>query len=469
MSVRTAILKARLKEWFAFDSRILAPMVCGSVGLAGIFLYAFGSRRLSFRLMSAVHRVGSPSFVCRMIQSVMRSAFATSPHRPAGAFDDYLRDHVATSPQRAPQALANDPERLLKHLAIVIASADAGPGRGVVILKYNYTLPLFARAFDLQRIAKRYHIVLEPSWSGYCTEDILDYTLLRPDAVFVQAAEQYDFQFLNALNISLIPVPIAANWWVDYRLLSPDPTVEKDLDFVMVASWADFKRHYRFFDALQNLRRNGHRLRGACVGYPAGLTLADVTRRAEWYGVADQIEFHNYVPQSEVAKIVNRAKVNVVWSRKEGFNRVIIEGLFCDVPCLLRRGHNYGERYSYINERTGRFSSDRDLPTNLLEMTRFPWPHSPREWVRNHMTPEHSTAILTERIRQHCAHLGEDSPEGLSIKVNGLDGMKYWDVEDARIFTRDYERLRAHCTCKPLAVGSFLSDRDTGSSALIRA
>ena len=97
----------------------------------------------------------------------------------------------------------------------------------------------------------------------------------------------------------------------------------------------------------------------------------------------------------------------MIWSRKEGVNRVIIEGMFCDVPCLIPEGFNYGYRYPYVNEQTGCWSNDRNLPRDLLEMTHNPWPHSPAAWVRNHMTPQHATEILSKVIHRQCEPIGE--------------------------------------------------------------
>lgn len=438
--VRFGILKALFQEWVSFDSRLVHFCVWVPAGLLGCALYRAGSRRLSFKLMSKLHRTGRPARLCELVQTSVARGFAGARMGRGCAFDEYLGAHIRTSPSRAQECFVRDPLRMIKHMAIVVSSAESRTGKGVVVLKYNHTFPLFAREFDLRRVAERYRIVIEPSWAGYCTEDVLAYTLLSPHLVYVQTIEDYDRQFLEAINTNLVPIPVAANWWVDHRLLSPDPSVEKDLDFIVVSSWADFKRHHRIFHALQSLRRNGHRLRGACVGYPSGLTMEDIEGRAEYYGVRDQLEFHDYVPQTEVARIMNRAKVNLVWSRREGFNRVAIEGLFCDVPCLLRQGHNYGQKYSYINEQTGRYCSEGDLPRALMEMTQGVGLYSPAEWALRHMTPQRATAIISEFLFDRSDRAGGELPE-LAVKVNGLNGMDYWDPGAEGEFEADYEFL----------------------------
>lgn len=111
----------------------------------------------------------------------------------------------------------------------------------------------------------------------------------------------------------------------------------------MVAGWAKFKRHSSFFAALHTLKKMGEMPKVILVGYPADMTKEDVLREAEYFGVRDQIELHEWITQEEVNRQLNRAKVNVLWSRKEGFNRAIIEGMFAGVPCILRNGHNFGQ------------------------------------------------------------------------------------------------------------------------------
>src|SRR5262249_31486334 len=151
----------------------------------------------------------------------------------------------------------------------------------------------------------------------------------------------------------LIPVPVSANWWVDHRVFQPLPDVSKDADAIMVASWARFKRHERFFAVLSRLRKRGDKLRVILIGYCNDCTGNDIFRLAPYRGVADQIEMHERVAPEEVNRHLNRAKVNVIWSRREGVNRAVIEGFFAGTPGILRAGFNFGYPYPFINPQTG--------------------------------------------------------------------------------------------------------------------
>ena len=195
---------------------------------------------------------------------------------------------------------------MLKNLAIVVASAESGAGRGVIIINYNYAFPLFAQQYDL-RDRSRYHIVLEPSWSGYCTEDVLCYTGLCPNAVFVQGYERRDREFIDAWE----PISLASRCprtggstaasslrfrpWKGTSILSWPPVGPTSAPSSVLSSPA-------------GIAPQRSPPASACVGYPAGSTLTEIKRRAEWYGVSDQIEFHEFVPQAKVAELMNRTR-----------------------------------------------------------------------------------------------------------------------------------------------------------------
>jgi glycosyltransferase involved in cell wall biosynthesis len=440
LRIRISIWKARIREWITFDSVLIGIPIQAVLGMLGLWLCRSGNRRTSFRLMSYVHRTSRVQSLTARIERMMQARF--SPTDGKADFDSYMRQHINSSHHRAPANLVNNPEKMLKNQAIVLASAFESDARGVLLLKYNYAFPLLVSQYDFRRILEKYHIVLEPSWSGYCTEDILALSLFRPANIFVQTGEPRDERYLKALNANFTSVPIAANWWVDHRVIRVAPQTEKDLDYLLIASWADFKRHHRVFAAISSLRKKGHALKGACLGYPSGRTMEDIRARAAYYGVDDLIEFHQRVPHDVVSHYLNRAKVNVLWSRREGFNRVIIEGMFCDTPCLIPENFNYGYRYPYINEQTGRWSNDHQLENDLLEMATKPWPYSPSSWVKTHMTPQHAVVELERSIGRYCAHVGESPPTNLVAKINKLGAMHYWDPADYARFERDYDFVR---------------------------
>src|SRR5581483_2321556 len=129
-----------------------------------------------------------------------------------------------------------------------------------------------AGLFDLSAIVARYDLVLEPSWADVCNPEVLLYSRVG-SPVFVETIEPRDHRVLATLGADLRPVAVAANYWVDYRVIEPVASARRDIDVIMVAAWAGIKRHWRFFKTIAALKRRGHRLRVALVGYRYDKTL----------------------------------------------------------------------------------------------------------------------------------------------------------------------------------------------------
>jgi hypothetical protein len=135
--------------------------------------------------------------------------------------------------------------------------------------------------------------------------------------------------------------------------------------------------------------------------------------------------------------------VHLLWSRKEGANRAIVEALFADVPIVVREGLSYGYHYPYVNAETGRFANEETLGQALLEMLQHGDLYRPRAWAIGNMSCQQAAQILEEQIRAHALAAREPWTTGLVTKTVHLDSQRYWDPDDARRFDGDYAFLKA--------------------------
>ena len=441
MTARVSILKAAARERLTHDLGGLKGPIAAAVFQAARALRAGRSperRASAFAWLMRLHSGAFSPTIDRRIADEIHDAMAGErAGRATGLFALY--DRVVQQAVRKFHAAANpDPQRLIGSRILVVKGFRPGE-RGVLVVDYSYVFPLLAGLFDLPAIAARYQIVLEPSWAGSCTPDILLYSRLA-DPVVIETIEPRDRAFLDTLGTNLHAVPIAANWWVDHRLVPP-PDGQRDIDVIMVAAWAGIKRHWRFFRTLAELRRRGHRLKTALVGYRYDLTRADVEALAQHFGIRDQVETYERISQEDVSALLARSKVHVLWSRRECANRAIIEAMLADVPVIVREGLTFGFRYPYINEHTGRFVQERALGEAILDMIEHRSRYAPREWILQNMTCEKATGILEDRLRALATASGAPWTEGLVVKTSTLDTQRYWNPSDRARFEADYRFL----------------------------
>jgi len=441
-SLRLKFIKLAVFEYLLFDSTLF-KFVAGWTGLlVGFLLYLSGKRAKGFAILAKVHSSAYSEWASRRIEALLRRACQN--HRQ-GLDHPLLHVFAAVVTNNAPLPVTarffTSPEKILKWDAFVLKSP--GPNeKGVILLRYLFVYPLFAKFFDLDAITQKYYIALEPTWSGYCDLQILPYTQLA-HPVFVGSIEPRETQFIENLQSNLVPVHFSNNTWLDHRQFMPLPGVEKDIDIIMVASWAKYKRHWAFFAALKKLRDRGKKPKVVLIGGPLELTLDDIRRQAEWYGVSDLVELHEYLSPAEVNRFFNRAKVHVLWSRREGWNRAIIEGMLAGVPCIVRQGHNYGHHYAHINSQTGRFSTEKSLPNELADMIEHYDRYSPREWVMANMTAQRSALLLSEAVKAKALEAGEVWTRDVVAKTDRMAGQSYWDDADDKRFEGDYDYLRS--------------------------
>jgi len=443
MSVRLGLAKAALREHLTYDLGPLAAPIAASVYAAarGLTLSSSPNHRTrGFAMLMRLHVAAwSPSTDARILDVIRNAVVAESAGRRVGLwklFDDAAQAAARTFRQGA----RPDPRRLIGSRLLVVKSPKAHE-RGVLVVDYSYVFPTLAGLFDLRAIAERYTIVLEPSWAGTCTPEVLMYGRLNCPA-FVETIEPRDRELLPHLGLNLQAVPVAANWWVDHRMRPPQVT-QRDIDVAMVAAWADIKRHWRVFRALSELRQRGHRLRVALVGYQYDRTRADIEALAAHFGIRDQIETYERITQEEVSALLWRSKLHVLWSRRECANRAIIEAMLADVPVIVRDGMTFGFKYPYINQHTGRFVAESDLADTILDMIATRDRFSPRDWVLSNMTCEQATATLERTLRERALADGEPWTEGLVPKTSTLDTQRYWNASDARKFDADYRFIES--------------------------
>ena len=231
------------------------------------------------------------------------------------------------------------------------------------------------------------------------------------------------------------------SWFINHNNFVPPTSGERDIDLLMVAAWAKFKRHGAFFKAITPLVKSNPRLKIVLVGYPVDMSKEQILELASLHNVEKNIEIFEWITPQEVSALQKRAKVNVLWSKFEGNNRAIIEGMFCGTPVIMRKGHNYGEEYDFINPQTGYFADEDNFETVYRTIISRASEMSPNLYVMQNRNCQVGTRIMSDVIKSYELAQGRPWHCDLDIKVNDLHGMTYLERDEA-FYANSYMALK---------------------------
>jgi glycosyltransferase involved in cell wall biosynthesis len=391
----------------------------GMVFLHGAKLVSVVRHLLSIRRGSAIH------LRLLMLEHRLSRSGSCTP-----AVKKHLRDILRCMPE-----LMGQPERHISltsgEFRALILKAPSCEGdrifKGVLLVKFTETFRYLYHHIDIPSLLKYFHVVLEPSWSGYCVPEILFWTAHK-EHVFVQASEELDRQFLCQINSNLVPMEFGASDWVDHRVFRPIST-PKIYDAVYIANLSPIKRVHIFISAVARATRQRPGFRSALVLSSWGGRRGEFEQLLKHYGVGDQITVLMNQPQERLNEILNQSRVSVLLSRKEGSNKTLFESMFAGTPVLLLRG-NIGVNKKYINDATGRIVDERDLVDALLAAADDQLPKHPREWAMKNISPEITTAKLQTVIARYDPHYST-AQTALTPKVNAPEA-EYMHEADRR-------------------------------------
>lgn len=367
--------------------------------------------------------------------NAIRAAYLDSPRSRADA-QPYAR-HGADYAARMKFPRTPEIPGRQGNLVVLKAYDPVRGEKGVLYLQYTESIRAFVALFDIERLAARYRLVVEPSTWGYQDEGFL---LLIHEAfdVLVQAQDPVDYRYIEGLRSNLVPLPFGAGDWIDAESFVPGDE-PKIYDFVMVASWSPVKRHAVLFDALAagGLRDAAV----ALVGYPwEGRDRRDIERLAARAGLTNVTIFER-IPRAEVAAVIRRSRVGVMLTRREGANRGIYECLFCDVPIVVSAS-NRGVNKSLISASTGCLATDEALPAVLRDMRDGAARFTPRRWVEQHTGFRNTGRALDAALAQLARARGEE----YSVSIAGIrssPAAAYVDEQDRLRLDAEYANLRA--------------------------
>lgn len=308
-------------------------------------------------------------------------------------------------------------ERVSVNRSVILAEPILSDGnvlkKGVLLITFTPSFSSFLNHKNFCDLDKLYLFILEPSWTGYADPDILNFCQRATDLI-VQATDLDDRALINTLYPYVKTIDIGASNWVDPDKFVPDITITKDIDLLYVANNNPVKRVYRLIEVVSELRDYLPSIKVVIVCANWGGNSKEVSEEIKKLGLTNIIELLDGLPQKELITLYNRSKASVLFSLKEGSNRVLFEGMFCNTPafCLAE---NRGVNKSYINESTGTIAYDISCVEALYALISNYKNFTSREWAMKNISPKVSSSRLESMIKNQ---FGEKVNSEIKIKIN---------------------------------------------------
>lgn len=290
---------------------------------------------------------------------------------------------------RFDDALKKHPK--LSRTIILKAPGENGE-KGVIFVYFEYNwMKLLSGIESFEIFNRQYEVIFAASWSP-TNFDMLALALSKIKGnIYVQPANFDDVKVLEAYHPRIKCLDSLACDWVHPRYFTPLPQVGRDIDILMVANWAPFKRHWEFFKVLARMPAD---LKVTCVGQPEGKHgLEQIKNLKDHYKVPQQIDFFQSLKIGEVTDLQCRSKINVILSLREGGCVAGPEALFAGAALAMRGDACIGSM-AYINEETGiRLVAGR-IAEQLMDLLERSVSMTPHQWAGKYISSTRTTHKL---------------------------------------------------------------------------
>ena len=358
--------------------------------ISGRVLYLVRQKQIAARFLMQSHRIYARYSVIRMLKRF-------------DIINDIFLEYFYTKGVTAQEAAAR---------TIILKMPDIREGdvasKGVILIAFTRTFGFYLEHINIDLLAKYFHIVLEPSWSGYIDPDIIGWSVKTSHPIYVQSTELDDRTTLTQLNKNLVPMSFGASNWVDYKSFYNVDT-DKTYDSIYIANTNPIKRIVRYLLAVKKIIKEDPQYRACLVcALWGGNKKEDISNLIHKFGLTYNMDVFFGLKKNELREKLSASKVNILLSYKEGSNRSLFESMFVGIPviCLVE---NVGVNKSYINEHTGLLIEDQYLENALMHMKEKSTNYSPRQWAMKNIAPEVTTEKMIDVI---------NSTEQANININ---------------------------------------------------
>jgi len=324
--------------------------------------------------------------------------------------------------------------------SIILKAPAAGGEKGVMLMYFEYNwagLICGLSESDFEWINQHYDLILSTSWSPTDYAVLAHYLSKTSGPIFVQPCNRREMDKLRRFHPRVAVLDSLPCDWINPTYYQKEITA-RPIDFLMVANWGEFKRHWDFFVALRQLPAS---LRVVLVGQKEGGRDADFIRQlASDLGVPQQLEIRQSISIGEVAELQVKAKVSLIFSRREGCCVAAVESLFAGCALGMRDDAHVGP-LDYINERTGLRLRPKHLSEDLKTLLELSETLDPASWARDNISCFITHGKLNRQLAESARERGLPWTRDLAVP-HWRPYPQYVNGEDADNLRPVYEDLQ---------------------------
>jgi glycosyltransferase involved in cell wall biosynthesis len=300
--------------------------------------------------------------------------------------------------------LIEEPGDLIRKAAVLKPYDESTGEKGAIFISFEYEWAKLLAARNRDEFARRYQIIVSPTWTPPHSPLNLLFPRIWPEPVYCLISNQTDLETFPRLSENYRMLDLYASSWVDPALFHPRPRAERDIDLIMLANFGVYKRHHVLFRALRDLPESW---KVVLVGQPNGeRTAKKLMAEAEAFGVRERIDLRERISDEEVCELLCRSRISLICSKREGSCVAVVESMFADTPVALLEGAQVGSA-KFINPETGAFVRESKLAEDLLYLHGHTGTHRPRAWcMENGLDARTSSARLNAALEEDSRRQG---------------------------------------------------------------
>jgi len=302
----------------------------------------------------------------------------------------------------------------LENNILVIKPYISENEKGILMIAYSEIINALPFLFDIKKIQRRYHVVLEPSSES----PYQPYNAFIPNEslVFVQSVSERE-QVIHKKH-GFIPVPLTSGDWVNKKNFHFESGVTKIYDFCVVSNLIPVKRYPFLFASLKKYWKGD--LRFAIVASShLGENRGWMENLLHEYGLDGKADIFMEISQTDVNRIYNQSNCSVLCSLREGSPKTPAESMITGTPFIVYKKHIGFPNWKFTYPLVINYTNGQTLVDAIKKSVEIDKADTAM-LASNLIGSDNATRILNVEIKKAALEKGESWSIDILEKVNNI-------------------------------------------------